>query len=205
VTFPVTAMTDPEPTDTSTPDSEETPADAAGATEATPTAAAPAPGEIEALRKERDELYNRYLRAVADLDNYRRRVVREKDELRQFAVGNLVESLLPVLENLRLALASARQTDNPAAIAEGVAMVAEQFRGALAGVGLTEIQPEVGADFDPHQEESIGHQPSETVPEEKILQVYRSGFALNGRILRPARVVLSSGPAAPDGSTQPAP
>jgi molecular chaperone GrpE len=162
--------------------------------------------ELEALRKERDDLYNRYLRSVADLDNYRRRVAREKDELRQYAVGGLVEALLPVLENLRLAIASAQQAASAAAIAQGVAMVSEQLRGALAGAGLSEIAPEPGAEFDPHQHQSIAHTPSATVPEDHIAQVVRPGFALNGRILRPASVVLSSGqpPAAPAEASAPA-
>lgn len=157
---------------------------------------APAIDEVDTLRKERDENYDRYLRAVADLENYRRRVVREKDELRQFALRGLVESLLPVLENLRLAITSAQQTPDPHAIAAGVALVVDQFRSALAAVGATEISPAVGADFDPHQHESLAHAPSDAVPEEKIVQLVRPGFALNGRLIRPASVVLSSGPAA---------
>jgi len=161
---------------------------------------APQVSEIEKLKVERDELHNRYLRAVADLDNYRRRVMREKDELRQFAVSGLVESLLPVFENLGLAIASAQQAKKPEDIATGVAMVLEQFRGALASVGLTEIKPEPGGDFDPHKHESLSHAASDTVPEEKIVNVIRSGFALNERLIRPASVVLSSGPPADSAS-----
>lgn len=151
--------------------------------------------ELEKVTKERDDNYSRYLRAVADLENYRRRVMREKDELRQFAILNLVESLLPVYEHLGLAIASAEQAQKPEDIARGVAMVLEQFRSALATVGLDEINPEVGAEFDPHQHESLSHAPSDTIPEEKIVQIIRTGFSLKGRIIRPASVLLSSGPA----------
>jgi molecular chaperone GrpE len=153
-------------------------------------------GEIEKLRAEREELYTRYLRAVADLDNYRRRVQREKDELRQFAVRDLVENLLPVVENLGLAVASARTATDPQAIVTGVSMVLEQFRTALDGVGLVAVDPQPGSEFDPHQHESIAHAPSDAVAAEKILQVTRVGYSLKGRLLRPASVVLSSGPAA---------
>lgn len=189
--------TDAVPATAADPSSAGAGAGAAGAEQA--AAAAPEPDlatQVETLRKERDDLYTRYLRAVADLDNYRRRVLREKDELRQFAVGGLVESLLPVFENLRLATASAQQTPDPAAIAKGVGLVLDQFRTALTGVGLVEINPAIGDVFDPHQHESIAHAPSDSVPEEAITHVARAGFALNGRILRPASVVLSSGPAA---------
>lgn len=172
--------------------------------EAPPPASAPEPAApadeaaaLEKLRTERDEFYNRYLRSVADLDNYRRRVQREKDELRQFAVADLVESLLPVLEHLGLAVASARQATDAATVVTGVSMVLEQFRTALGAVGLVEILPEAGADFDPHQHESLSRAPSDEVPAEKILQVVRPGFSLKGRLIRPASVVLSGGPSTP--------
>lgn len=152
--------------------------------------------ELEKVTAERDENYNRFLRAVADLDTYRRRVAREKDELRQFGTRDLIESILPVYEHLGLAIASSQQATDAESIARGVALVLEQFKAVLAAKGLVEINPEVGADFDPHQEESIGHAPHDTVPEEKVVQVVRTGFSLNGRILRPASVLLSSGPAA---------
>ena len=194
-----------EPTDNAAeaPDESGAPVTDSAAEGSDPSAAAtggeveaPQVSELEKLKAERDELHNRYLRAVADLDNYRRRVMREKDELRQFAVSGLVESLLPVFENLGLAIASAQQAKKPEDIATGVAMVLEQFRGALASVGLTEIKPEPGGDFDPHKHESLSHAASDTVPEEKIVNVIRNGFALNERLIRPASVVLSSGPAA---------
>jgi len=199
-----------EPTDNIAVDTDETvtpasdsTADASGDSVATENAEAEASpiSEIEKVKAERDELHNRYLRAVADLDNYRRRVMREKDELRQFAVSGLVESLLPVLEHLGLAIASAQLAKKPEDIATGVAMVQEQFRSALTAVGLTEIKPEEGGEFDPHQHESLSHTPSDTVPEDRIASVIRVGFSLNQRIIRPASVVLSSGPAAdsPDG------
>ncbi len=157
---------------------------------------------FEKLRAERDENYNRYLRAVADLDNYRRRVQREKDELRQYAVIDVVESLLPVIENLGLAVASARQATDPASVVTGVSMVLDQLRSTLSGVGLVEINPAPGADFDPHQHESLAHAPSEDIAPEKVLQVVRAGYSLKGRLLRAANVVLSSGPSAPAGATE---
>jgi molecular chaperone GrpE len=60
---------------------------------------------------------------------------------------------------------------------------------------LEEINPEIGSEFDPHKEESLSHAPSDSIPEEKIVHIIRTGFSLNGRIIRPASVVLSSGPA----------
>lgn len=151
--------------------------------------------QIETLRKERDDNYNHFVRAMADLENYRRRVVREKDELRQFGNRDLIEAIIPVFEGLGLAIKSSATATDPQVIAQGVTLILDQFRSVLAAKGLVEIDPAPGADFDPHQHESIAHGPSETVPEEKILQVVRTGFSLNGRLIRPASVVLSGGPA----------
>lgn len=165
-----------------------------------PNAAAtgtPAPSledQLAAAKKEAAALYDRYLRALADLENFRRRVAREKDELRQFGAAGLLESVLPVLDNLQLALAAARQHAEDKTIAEGVAMVLEQLKGALERHGLKEVNP-VGQRFDPHLHESLAHQPDPEVPEEHVVQVVRIGYTLNGRLLRPAAVVLSGGPA----------
>jgi len=165
------------------------PADAAA------QAAAAVQDQLDTLRKERDDNYNHYVRAMADLENYRRRVAREKEELRQFGNRDLIEAIIPVFEGLGLAIKSAETAADAAVIARGVNLVLEQFRGVLSSKGLTEINPTPGSDFDPNQHESIAHGPSETVPEEKVLQVVRAGFSLNGRLIRPASVVLSGGPA----------
>jgi molecular chaperone GrpE len=166
--------------------------------EARPEAPAPAVPTLEeqlaAAKKEAAGNYDRYLRAVADLENYRRRVVREKDELRQYAATNLLQHLLPLLDNLRLALAAARQDAAAQSIADGVAMALDQFKGVLERHGVKELNP-VGQKFDAHLHESLSHQPSAEVPEEHVLQVVRVGYNLHGRLLRPASVVLSSGPA----------
>jgi molecular chaperone GrpE len=130
---------------------------------------------------------------MADHENFRRRVAREKDELRQFASAGLLQGLLPVLDNLQLGLAAARQQTNTKSIVDGVAMILEQFKGVLDRHGLKEVNP-AGQKFDPHLHESISHQPSAGVPEGHVLQVVRTGYTLHGRLLRPASVVLSSGP-----------
>ena len=161
-----------------------------------PAAAAGLPLEeqLAAAKKEAADNYDHYLRAVADLENYRRRVTREKDELRQHAAVNLLQHLLPVLDTLQLSLAAARQQTDAKTITDGVAMVLEQFRGVLSRHGLKEVNP-VGQKFDPHLHESLSHQPSPEVPEEHVLQVVRTGYTLHGRLLRAASVILSSGPA----------
>ena len=179
------------------------PQDTPGKTGPDSTAAADSPAasaglppeeQLAAAKKEAAGNYDHYLRAVADLENYRRRVTREKDELRQHAAVNLLQHLLPVLDTLQLSLATARQQPDAKTITDGVAMVLEQFKGVLGRQGLKEVNP-VGQKFDPHLHESLSHQPSSEVPEEHVLQVVRTGYTLHGRLLRAASVILSSGPA----------
>jgi molecular chaperone GrpE len=158
--------------------------------------ASPSPeDQLTAAKKEAGENYNRYLRAVADLENFRKRTVREKDELRQYAATRVLEDLLPVLDNLALGLAAAKQPGaEMKGLIGGVEMVMAQLKAALANHGLVEINP-VGQAFDPHLHQAISHQPSADIPAEHVLTVVRTGYALNGRLLRPASVIVSSGAA----------
>ncbi|MBS0662567.1 MAG: nucleotide exchange factor GrpE [Verrucomicrobia bacterium] len=205
-------MAGPESTDTPTTSS--TPAAGAAPEAAAPTSApAPAPAPagaptapapeavaaeaLAAAKKEAAENYDRYLRAVADLENFRRRAVREKDELRQFGVARVLEDLLPVMDNLNLGLTAAKQPGaDLKALTGGVELVLNQFKTALANHGLKEVQP-AGQPFDANLHESISAQPSETVPEGSVVTVVRVGYTLNGRLLRPASVIVSSGAAKP--------
>jgi molecular chaperone GrpE len=155
--------------------------------------------QLAAAKKEAAGNYDHYVRAIADLENFRRRVAREKEELRLFASSSLLQGLLPVLDNLQLGVAAARQQNDPKTIVDGVAMVLEQLKGLLDRHGLKEVNP-VGQKFDPHQHEAIAHHPSADIQEEHVMQVVRTGYSLNGRLLRPASVVVSSGPAQKEAS-----
>jgi molecular chaperone GrpE len=165
------------------------------------TQAAPAPADagqtleeqLAAAKQEAVGSYDRYTRAVADLENFRKRTLREKEELRLFAVAGLMGDVVPVLDNLSLGLAAACQQNDVKAIVAGVTSVLEQFKGTLARHGLKELDP-AGQRFDPNYHECIAHQPSAEIAEEHVMQVVRLGYTLNGRLLRPASVVVSSGP-----------
>jgi molecular chaperone GrpE len=177
----------------------ETPAGAAAQPAPAPAPATPA-DPLAAAKQEAAANYDRYVRAVADMENFRRRTVREKDELKSFAIGRVLEDVIPVLDNLALGLAAARQPGaDLKTLTGGVDMVLVQLKSALAGHGLKEINP-AGQAFDPHQHEAISHQADDKVPEEHVVHVVRTGFSLNGRLLRPASVVVSSGPAKPAAS-----
>jgi molecular chaperone GrpE len=185
-------MTEPSQTETTPP----APSDANGGAAATPAPNPPVPAADELLaaaKKEAAANYDRYARAMADLENFRKRTVREKDELRQFAAAGVMEDTIPVLDNLALGLAAAKQQTDVKSMVDGVSLVLEQLKSVLTRHGLKEINP-VGAAFDPNLHDCISHQPSAEIPEEKVSQVVRLGYTLNGRLLRPASVVVSSGP-----------
>lgn len=190
-------MTSPDPavTDQANPVQ---PAPAPAAASATPEAAPAKPGldeQLVAAKAEAAANYDRYMRAMADLDNFRKRTTREKDELRQYAAARVLEDLLPVLDNLGLALTAAKQPGaDMKSLVGGVEMVFSQLKTALGNHGLKEINP-AGQPFDAHQHEALSQQPSAEVPEGSVVNVVRVGYALNGRLLRPAAVVVSSGPA----------
>ena len=128
------------------------------------------------------------------MQNFRKRSLREKEELRKYAVSGLIEDLLPALDNLELGLAAADNHPEAKAVSDGFRMVAQQITSILQNNGVECVNPE-GEDFDPNFHESVGFQPSDEVEDQKVIQVLRKGYSLNGRILRAANVIVSSGPA----------
>ena len=166
----------------------------------TPTAAETAPASpkadelVAAAKQEAAANYDRYTRAVADMENFRKRTLREKEELRLYATSGLMEDIVPILDNLGLGLGAAKQQTDVKSIVNGITLTLEQFKSTLSRHGLKEVNP-AGQKFDPNFHECISHQPSAEVAEENVIQVVRLGYTLNGRLLRPASVIVSSGPA----------
>ncbi len=158
---------------------------------------------LEASETKAKENREAALRASADLDNYRKRMAREMEELRVFAKSDLVRDLLSALDNLGLGLESARQHHPEATgVIEGFALIYNQLRGILEQHGAGEFNPE-GEMFDPQWHEAVAHLPDNEAPEGAVTAVRRAGYTLNGRLLRPAAVVVSSGP--PAGPETPPP
>ncbi len=169
---------------------------------AVPTTATTAPSptpppadELAALKAKADENWERFLRAAADLENYRKRAVREKEELARYTAEKIVAALLPVLDNLERALIAAeKHTAKPAAILEGLTQVQAQFRRILEDYGLKEVRAQAGHPFDPNLHEAVSHVAHTEHPEGTIVDQLQRGYTLADRLLRPARVVVSKGP-----------
>jgi len=145
--------------------------------------------ELSVAQKERDEYLDALQRLKAEFDNYRKRVARDQQELVARAAERLVKELIPVLDDLERALEAAAEHEE-AKLEEGVRLVHRQLADALAKEGLAEIPTE--GKFDPHTQEALLSQPSEAA-EGDVIQVLQKGYTLGDRVLRPARVVVSSG------------
>lgn len=135
------------------------------------------------------------LRAAAELDNYRKRTAREVAETVKYANANLLESLLPVLDNFDYGMAAAKAESEGSNLYVGLSMVLRQVQDFLKDNGVEEISA-VGATFDPNTHEAVSLQPSDAAAEGIVLSQTRKGYKLRDRLLRPASVIVSSGPAA---------
>ncbi|MBL7115510.1 MAG: nucleotide exchange factor GrpE [Kiritimatiellae bacterium] len=144
-------------------------------------------------------LQNRLLRLQADFDNYRKRTLREKEELWSRAHADVIEEFLPVLDHMDLALEAADKHGAPQAFVEGFQLVRGQMGSTLKKFDLVP-QDVVGLEFDPNLHEAVAHMPSDDVPANSIVAQARRGYLLGDRLLRAAQVVVSSGAAE---STQP--
>lgn len=133
------------------------------------------------------------LKAQAEFENFRKRMRREMEDDRKFALQPFVTEILPVLDNLDRALEAAEKTESGGGLLAGVKMVATQLQGVLSHHGVKEI-PALGTEFDPHLHQALMQEPSE-VPANHVSRVMQRGFSLNNRVIRPAQVFVSSGPA----------
>lgn len=142
------------------------------------------------LAAELEELNNRFLRVSADFENYKRRTVQEKEDLRKYSNAKLIESMLPVLDTFQIALKSQAESDEAKNILKGVEMVQRQMLQVLEQAGLTKIEA-VGNLFDPNLHEAIMQVEDDTVPEDTVIEELRAGYTLNERVIRAAMVKVS--------------
>ena len=176
-------------------DAAEQPAEAAA--DANAAAEQPAEQETtesaeEVLKAELAAANDRNLRLMAEFDNYRRRTAKEQLELIETANGKLLEKLSEVQDNFERAFASENKAKDLEAFEKGMQMIYNQFAKILTDAGLEQIDP-TGAEFDPNCHEALMQQPSETVPEGHVVTVFQKGYKLKNKILKTAKVIVSSG------------
>lgn len=148
--------------------------------------------ETAALKAALADANDRNLRLMAEFDNYRRRTAKEQLELIETANGKLLEKLSEVQDNFERAFASENKAQDLEAFEKGMQMIYNQFAKILTDAGLEQIDP-TGAEFDPNMHEALMQQPSETVPEGHVVTVFQKGYKLKNKILKTAKVIVSSG------------
>jgi len=146
--------------------------------------------QLEEKTKEAQENYDRALRLAAEMENMKKRLEKEKAELLQFANENLIKELLPVVDNLELALEHGRQSETPAPFLDGIELVHQGFLKALARFGVTPLVA-VGQPFDPAYHNAVMQEETTDAEDCAILKELQKGYLLQSRLLRPAMVVVA--------------
>jgi molecular chaperone GrpE len=146
--------------------------------------------QLEAAERQAQENHERFLRAAAELDNFRKRKEREASDLRKYANQTLLKDLLGVVDNLERALAAARGSGKPEGLAEGVEMTLKDLLKIFDQFGVTPIES-LQQPFDPNLHEAVMQEPNDGVPPNTVIQELQKGYLLHDRLLRPAMVVVS--------------
>lgn len=145
-------------------------------------------GDLDELRRERDELLDLSRRLQADFENFRKRMAREQTEVTERATVGLIERLLPVLDSFELALGSMARVEVDEQVRKGVELVFAGLTDVLTGEGLERIDA-LDAPFDPNEHEAVLHDDGDAEP--RVAEVLRSGWRLKGRVVRPAMVKVT--------------
>jgi molecular chaperone GrpE len=151
-------------------------------------AEAPPASELATVEVERDNYLALAQRTQADFENYRKRMTRENAAAVDRGMAKLAKELLPALDHLELALKAAEGHED---VVKGFHMVAGELRAALERVGIQAFSPK-GEPFDPNEHEAMAQQPVEDAEPGTVVEVYQSGYRINGAVLRPARVVVAA-------------
>jgi len=147
--------------------------------------------ELDDLKKQLNEKQDRLLRALAEVDNIKRRTQRERDEYVRYANERLIRELLPAIDNFDRALEAARATGEAAQVVEGVALIQRELLKVLERVGVTRYSA-LGERFDPNRHEATGRVMSGTHPPDTVVAEMAPGYLLNGRVLRAAQVLVAA-------------
>lgn len=145
----------------------------------------------EEVQRQRDEYYDLLLRKTAEFDNYRKRIDRERQSTTQSAAADLIEELLPLVDDLERAL----KAEAPAAAEtyrQGVELIYRQLLETLKRRGVRPIEA-LGADFDPHYHQAVSHEPAQDRREGEVIEEFRRGYMLGDRLLRPSMVKVAKG------------
>ncbi len=146
--------------------------------------------EIEKLKKELNETKEKYLRLYAEFDNYRKRIQREIEEVKEATKRSLINEFLVILDNMEKALSAS--SDHKEAIIEGIELTMKSFKNILKKHGVEEINPQKEV-FNPDLHDALMMQPSDELPKNTVVQTLQKGYMYKNKLIRPAKVIVSAG------------
>ena len=147
---------------------------------------------IAEIQRQRDEFYDLLLRKSAEFENYRKRIDRERQAVAEAAAADLLEELLPLLDDLERALGSEPGVDGADAYRRGVELIYQRLADLLRKRGVRAVEA-LGADFDPHYHQAVLYEPAEGRREGEVIEEFRRGYMLGDRLLRPSMVKVAKG------------
>ena len=148
--------------------------------------------KLKDTEQKAQENYDLYMRTYAEMENIKKRGLKEKEDLAKFANESLIKELLPVIDSLEKALSHVDDGSNPSGLAEGIKLTLNGLMATLEKAGLEEVEA-MGKPFDPNFHEAISQQADDTVPPKHVIMEMQKGYLLNGRLIRPSMVVISQG------------
>jgi molecular chaperone GrpE len=148
--------------------------------------------ELAAAKQKAEENFNQYVRVLAEFDNFRKRASRDLESAQRYAVERFAQELLPALDGFELAIANSAQAD-ARSLLEGQAATHRLLLKAFEKAGIAELNP-AGQPFDPAQHEAMIAEPTAAQPPNTVVRTIQKGYVLNGRVLRPARVIVARAP-----------
>jgi molecular chaperone GrpE len=145
---------------------------------------------IESLQEKADKNYDLYLRSQADMENFKKRSAKDKEDVVRYANETLIKEILPVMDNLEKAISHAQQDNAVDALREGVSLTLKGLKDSLAKAGVQEVEAQ-GQPFDPCFHEAVSEMVDERAKPGTVLQELQKGYVLNGRLIRPSMVIVS--------------
>lgn len=149
--------------------------------------------ELEGLRRDLQDANDRYVRARAEIDNYRKRAQRELADSRTATKAGTIEEFLTVFDHFQMAMNHAETSGDITALKQGMDMILKEFQRAFQNLGVEQI-PAEGQPFDPSLHHAVAEEPNDEVPPGAVVREWKPGYRLGERLIRPASVVVSKGP-----------
>ncbi len=175
-------------------ETEETPEETEGAASEEAGSESEEPSEEEKAQAELAEMKDRYMRLLAEYDNFRRRTQKEKENIYADAISEVVKEWLPLVDDIERAVASSENMDESSVekVAEGIKLIGKQAVNVLGKLGVEEISSGEGEAFDPNLHEAVMHVEDESLPEQSIAQVFQKGYSCKGRVIRHSVVKVAN-------------